>query len=407
MARDINITLRDVTGKEFTFQKLSQLKDFCTKELQFWSVANEKLPENITVNQQFTKINHLQGLVTTFDSWKDTEPKWSDDEFNTNFGQLQSQHINQLRGDWIWHGHPFVPIWIDLHEKAQATADTFIFTVLNRPPNTFTNSVDHMKGHLLAYEFLLQDESEIAKRRSAEKRSLNQLRDQLIDKNNELISNFEEFQDRFSEWDTSTREASEKLYKIRERLAQRQIINQNRIFDRELNSWKENVQNLEKTYSDLLKLKKPAEYWNKAAKKYWWQGFCFSIVLVVLVAVGLVYFEGFFTSWLQGERTPLSLASIQGIILFGTLVTVYAFLLRVLSRLAFSSFHLMRDAEEREQLTYLYLALSEEAVVDEDSRQIVLQALFSRSETGLLAQEHGPAMPGISDVVGQASKLKS
>ena len=31
--------------------------------------------------------------------------------------------------------------------------------------------------------------------------------------------------------------------------------------------------------------------------------------------------------------------------------------------------------------------------MDKESRDIVLQALFSRSETGLLAQEHGPTMP--------------
>lgn len=78
-----------------------------------------------------------------------------------------------------------------------------------------------------------------------------------------------------------------------------------------------------------------------------------------------------------------------------TVLAIYAYVLRLLSRLTFSSFHLMRDAEEREQLTYLYLALSNDAKVDEKSREIVLQALFSRSETGLLTNEHGPVMPGM------------
>jgi hypothetical protein len=58
----------------------------------------------------------------------------------------------------------------------------------------------------------------------------------------------------------------------------------------------------------------------------------------------------------------------------------------------------MRDAEEREQLTYLYLSLSIEAVIDEGSREIVLQALFSRSETGLLINEHGPTMPSLASI---------
>jgi hypothetical protein len=54
----------------------------------------------------------------------------------------------------------------------------------------------------------------------------------------------------------------------------------------------------------------------------------------------------------------------------------------------------MRDAEEREQLTYLNLSLTNESVIDEKSREIVLQVLFSRSETGLLNNEHGPKVPG-------------
>jgi hypothetical protein len=55
----------------------------------------------------------------------------------------------------------------------------------------------------------------------------------------------------------------------------------------------------------------------------------------------------------------------------------------------------MRDSEEREQLTYLYLSLKNQSAVDDNSKDIILQALFSRTETGLLAQEHGPTMPGI------------
>ena len=87
--------------------------------------------------------------------------------------------------------------------------------------------------------------------------------------------------------------------------------------------------------------------------------------------------------------------TVQGIVIFATLLAVYGILIRVLSRLTFSAFHLMRDAEEREQLTYLYLSLINEKKIDEKSRDIILQALFSRSETGLLSGESAPTMPGV------------
>ena len=69
-----------------------------------------------------------------------------------------------------------------------------------------------------------------------------------------------------------------------------------------------------------------------------------------------------------------------------------------MAKLTFSAFHLQRDAEEREQLTHLYLNLREGANDDVESRRIILQSLFSRSESGLLSNETGPTMP-IQDLI--------
>lgn len=91
----------------------------------------------------------------------------------------------------------------------------------------------------------------------------------------------------------------------------------------------------------------------------------------------------------------------------GVTVAVSVFLLRTLSRLTFSSFHLQRDAEEREQLSHLYLSLINEEAVDERSREIVLQALFSRAESGLLMGDSTPSMPNAADVIAGLSKIKT
>ena len=64
----------------------------------------------------------------------------------------------------------------------------------------------------------------------------------------------------------------------------------------------------------------------------------------------------------------------------------------------------MRDAQERELLTYLYLSLHKDKEIDESSRNIILQALFNRSETGLLANESGPTMPGIVEPIKSQQK---
>lgn len=70
-----------------------------------------------------------------------------------------------------------------------------------------------------------------------------------------------------------------------------------------------------------------------------------------------------------------------------------------------SSFHLSRDAEERHQLVGFYLCLLSEKAVTEKERAIVINALFSRSETGLLQGESAPIMS--ADVSSIVDKLKN
>ncbi|WP_370458218.1 DUF6161 domain-containing protein [Cellvibrio sp. KY-GH-1] len=54
----------------------------------------------------------------------------------------------------------------------------------------------------------------------------------------------------------------------------------------------------------------------------------------------------------------------------------------------------MRDAQERKLLTYLYLSLNKDNQLDQNSREIILQSLFSRSDSGLLSGDSSPTMPG-------------
>jgi len=129
-----------------------------------------------------------------------------------------------------------------------------------------------------------------------------------------------------------------------------------------------------------------------------------AILAVVTTLIGLG-FGGLFYQWMTSGKIieKLSAEHWQGVVILAATLTMFIFLIRVLGKMTFSSFHLQRDAEERELLTYLYLALSEKGTVDNESRQVVLQSLFSRAETGLLAGDHGPTIP-VAEVV---QKLKS
>ncbi|MBP8064182.1 MAG: hypothetical protein KAY38_04195 [Acinetobacter sp.] len=205
------------------------------------------------------------------------------------------------------------------------------------------------------------------------------------------------------------------MYRVQQKLGERKLKQHSNLFDTNLSNWNATVseletayqakiKELETVYKEKLKLEGPATYWNKAAARYEKHGTNWARALVLFTILGIFVFAILLTLWFSGKSMPLQITSVQGVLMFASLVAMFAYLMRVLSRMTFSSFHLMRDAQEREQLTYLYLSLTHDSEIDKSSRDIVLQSLFSRSETGLLAKENGPTMPTVSDMLSRPSK---
>lgn len=400
--RNINFRLTDCAGHIQSFQSLRSLVRFSEEEASFWKGQRQIVDEKLKINHPHLSAEALfTKVASTIQGWKDSIDDWDDNEVSRQLGQLQQNQLRNVPQVWLWSGHPFVEPFVQcLKDHGEKTGNAFLdFAIRNSVQNI--SNMEHFKGYMYAYEFANQD-SPIIKRRNGEKVSLGHLRTQFTDARDKLFSEANELNNEFVTWNNQSRETSNRLLNIQKSLGQRKIRSQSKAFEGHLSEWAEKISTLEKTYEEKLKLKKPAEYWAKAARKYGVQGGLWILAIVTLVVVALINFQEIFVTWLQGKETPIQLNTIQGVILFGSIAGVYAFLLRILSRLAFSSFHLMRDAEEREQLTYLYLSLTNEAEIDKGSRDIVLQALFSRSETGLLVQEHGPTMPGASEALRSA-----
>jgi hypothetical protein len=80
------------------------------------------------------------------------------------------------------------------------------------------------------------------------------------------------------------------------------------------------------------------------------------------------------------------------------------YVINALYKVFFKSFHLARDAEERYQLTHVYLALINEKAMEKEDRMLVMQSLFSRADTGLLKEDSSPSMPGAATIVEKLSK---
>ncbi|PTB84755.1 hypothetical protein C9939_04830, partial [Pseudidiomarina aestuarii] len=216
---------------------------------------------------------------------------------------------------------------------------------------------------------------------------------------NRTESSFKEWFDRMqqqtADWFTHYREDSKKAVAAHSELF-------NSMADHAVKRNKE----LEELYREKLRLEGPAKYWADRADTLGRQGKGWARLLVLFSLLLSVAAGAFFWEWLTNKsEIPFGLHSLQGVALFGASAAAAVFLVRVLSRLTFSSYHLQRDAEEREQLSHLYLSLINEGALDTESRDIVLQALFSRLDSGLLGGDHGPTMPSPADVIAGVSRV--
>ena len=172
-----------------------------------------------------------------------------------------------------------------------------------------------------------------------------------------------------------------------------EFINNYNVFTKEK---EENMTNLEKLYRDKLILKAPAEYWDKISKEYNIKAII-SLLISIGIAVGIVglLIKLIFVipqldnseHWFNTIRITAMLTVITSVLIYG---------LRVAVKLTMSSFHLARDARERKQLTYFYLALINEKAVTDKERELIMTSLFSRADTGLLKGDSSPEMPSIN-----------
>ncbi|WP_040952700.1 DUF6161 domain-containing protein [Gorillibacterium massiliense] len=164
---------------------------------------------------------------------------------------------------------------------------------------------------------------------------------------------------------------------------------------------------LDKEYRENIKLSAPGQYWSELSKEYSkkgnkWRNWSIATSVLFLLFLGSLLISGsnlYFVS-----NNSVNINSVKDAILITMITSVFVYFIRLFVKLTTSSYHLATDAKEREQLTYVYLSLVHEKGVGDSDRAIILQSLFSRSDTGLLKGDSSPLMP--QDFSGLINKIK-
>lgn len=266
-------------------------------------------------------------------------------------------------------------------------------------------SKDYFIGAVMAYEFSLNEKSTITQRSRKETESLNAIKSNFqknVDASNaQLVSHLQQIDEKYK---TYTNEVDE--YKTAK--------------ETEVNTWfdetkdgfnafdvdaKKRIEELEKTYQEKLRLSKPAEYWHERAKTLkneGWTALKWLVGVIVFACITLYLLLWFTPKDMLESIFSGNVSAIRWSIVYVTFISFLAIGIRALSKVMFSSFHLSRDAEEREQLSYFYLALKNDSAVDEKDKHLIMQSLFSRADTGLLKEDSSPTMPsGIDKLINR------
>ncbi|MDF2380635.1 hypothetical protein JMG10_04090 [Nostoc ellipsosporum NOK] len=263
---------------------------------------------------------------------------------------------------------------------------------------------NQLEGWIMAYEFCNKD-SDITDRRQAEESSLEKIRSDsqkfLQDSQIDFSSFVEKTISQYNkQTDIITRSQIEQNTSYKQ-----WFTGTSTLFSEFEQSAKDNIKELENLYQQKLKLEAPAAYWNNRANKLRKDGHKWLIILSLIIVFGISILIWVLNRIADGTIDRIfdsSATAIKWSVVLITMISFIAYGIRVFSKLAFSTFHLVRDAEEREQLTYVYLALQKEKGIDQTERHLIMQSLFSRADSGLLRDEGGPTMPG--HIVDQITK---
>lgn len=165
-------------------------------------------------------------------------------------------------------------------------------------------------------------------------------------------------------------------------------------FKHNLEQWRDKketaIKILEDTYEKKLQLEAPEKLWKERSKNYkiktwWWMGGLGVFIVGLIFSAGNLLIS--IHDYLKGTEKDIPFIS-QSFI-YVALISFLIYLIRVVIKIIISNQHMAMEYEQKEALTRFYQALVYNGKeVDKEERLIIFNALFSKTETGLVKTDN-------------------
>ncbi|MFY0698174.1 MAG: hypothetical protein JXR11_10015 [Balneola sp.] len=389
----LNLSLHlkyEVDDFEETLKGLKNILTHFKNEVEFWE--QDFFFNHGTFNNYSRFFREKYDLVLNFyEINKETEKEPLEKSWDSLSKSLKSSRLNLNNRNnvpIISYQTPTAVFYENLIKQDPNEA-TLAFYYLNEIPHSIGNNLKQFDGIIKAYEYKQSRErGGFKERRKAERISVSRLLSSVKKESNKLENRFSTISTDIELWFKETKSNIAKWEQEKEIAIKKSITDgQNKLAL------------TDKTYSDYMALKAPLKYWEERVEQYGNSGYLWSLLLAVSIIVicgGILKLIYDPPKIFDSDISTFDPIAIKSILLYATLISFSAYFLRTCSRMIFSSFHLKRDAEERHQLTMVYLSLKERGDISEDERDLIIQAIFSRVDTGLLKGDNAPTMPGAS-----------
>lgn len=177
-------------------------------------------------------------------------------------------------------------------------------------------------------------------------------------------------------------------------------------FKESINNWeKEKTQRLhelEETYKEKLSLEAPEELWKSKAEdhtkkaQYW-------LKWLIGVSVVLILCSTFLISKIYEHKildNKLSIPFISETFIVFSAITFLIYIIRTIVKVMISHQHLATEYSQKAAMTHFYQALLYKgATIENNERLIIINALFTRIDTGLVKTDNGSDLDTLLSII--------